>query len=467
MRYKVYLLFVIYNLLNLYFNAKFDIHFDEAYYWTWSRHLDFSYYDHPPMIAYLIRSFTIFSNNIFFIRLVGVACGFTSGLMIYLLALRMFNPKVANISLLLLMAWPIFAGINFIITPDSPLIMFWSLSLYFAYLAINEAKSNAWPLLGIFIAAALLSKYTAILLIPSLILIIIVSGKVKLLFNPKIYLMLLLALILFSPVIYWNYIHHWLSFRYQLNHGVSTHAQQIFWPGIVDYLINQLAATNPIIFLSLSYYLIRYYKNNFTDPKLIFLICPFLTPYLFFLYNSGTKYQEGNWAAPAYISAIIFLAYYLAKFERRWIYNAALALMLIIIITLRMPTIFLPNFILKKIGAVGEFYGQKILYTQLKNYIRSQDQLFACSYGVASRMWYYLDLSQQSYMFPSTAHANEYTITGQNLNFPLKQVLFVCDYKFNPAQIPQIYFKDINYSNQINFTNGFVNKQLYLYRLHN
>ena len=32
--------------------------FDEAYYWMWSKHLAFGYYDHPPAVAFVIRAGT-------------------------------------------------------------------------------------------------------------------------------------------------------------------------------------------------------------------------------------------------------------------------------------------------------------------------------------------------------------------------------------------------------------------------
>ena len=73
--YKVLLLFIGIVLLHLVFNSKLQIHFDEAYYWVWSQNLQLSYFDHPPMIAYLIKLTTLFSNSIFCIRLVSVFCG--------------------------------------------------------------------------------------------------------------------------------------------------------------------------------------------------------------------------------------------------------------------------------------------------------------------------------------------------------------------------------------------------------
>jgi 4-amino-4-deoxy-L-arabinose transferase-like glycosyltransferase len=55
---------------------------DEAYYWVWSKHLDWGYFDHPPMIALLIKAGTIIGDTELGVRLIFVIL---SPLFVYLL----------------------------------------------------------------------------------------------------------------------------------------------------------------------------------------------------------------------------------------------------------------------------------------------------------------------------------------------------------------------------------------------
>ncbi len=50
-------------LLRLIVAACTPLAFDEAYYWTWSKHLAGGYYDHPPMVAYVIRLGTLIAGD--------------------------------------------------------------------------------------------------------------------------------------------------------------------------------------------------------------------------------------------------------------------------------------------------------------------------------------------------------------------------------------------------------------------
>ena len=92
----VFLFFII--VINLLYNFSLPLHPDEAYYWVWSQNLQLSYYDHPPMVAYLIKLFTMFSDSEWTIRLVSVTATSSAAWMIYLLARKMFSVKVAELS---------------------------------------------------------------------------------------------------------------------------------------------------------------------------------------------------------------------------------------------------------------------------------------------------------------------------------------------------------------------------------
>ena len=138
---------------------------DEAYYWYWAKHLDWSYYDHPPMVAYIIALFTgLGGNREFFVRIGGLLSSLLVIGLIYL-SCRRLSPEdrdvpwevtfVANITLL-------FAAGCIIQTPDTPLLLFWTLAVYCGIRIITGGSASWWYLWGIALGLGLLSKYTMI-----------------------------------------------------------------------------------------------------------------------------------------------------------------------------------------------------------------------------------------------------------------------------------------------------------------
>src|SRR6185436_664583 len=59
------LFFGLWLLLGLIQSGLTEMQDDEAYYWVYSRYLDWGYFDHPPMIAVLIKmGYAIFPNEL-------------------------------------------------------------------------------------------------------------------------------------------------------------------------------------------------------------------------------------------------------------------------------------------------------------------------------------------------------------------------------------------------------------------
>ena len=67
-RFTAFILIALFAIFSAIYNCYLPLYLDEAYYWLWSRHLDFGYMDHPFMIALLIKAFTLFGDQLFAIR---------------------------------------------------------------------------------------------------------------------------------------------------------------------------------------------------------------------------------------------------------------------------------------------------------------------------------------------------------------------------------------------------------------
>lgn len=317
--YPVLLFFLLLSvtILRLLYSGSLTLDPDEAYYWEWSRHLALSYYDHPPLVAYLIFLFTrLGENSALFVRMGAVTLALGATLLLYFLAKDMFREeKIAFLSALLFIIIPIFSVGAVVITPDTPVSFFWILSLYFLYKVASREKSGWWYLLGISLGLGLLSKYTMILFVPSLFLFLILSGRNrKWLFRKELYLALFIALLLFSPVIFWNSQHAWISFRYQLAHGVSSKVR-ISTFTFLQFLGAQFLLISPLLWIAsitgmvISGYIgIKEKKDNFL---LLFSLA--IITILFFNILSFQDKMQGNWPITGYITTLISVS---ALFQR-------------------------------------------------------------------------------------------------------------------------------------------------------
>src|SRR2546428_12665036 len=102
---------------------------DEAYYWLWAHHLDWSYLDHPPMIAYLVFLTTRFGDNAIWIRLGVLLLGAGTTYALFLLGRETFGARAGFIAAVLFQIAPVLAAGALVATPDSPLVLAWDPAL--------------------------------------------------------------------------------------------------------------------------------------------------------------------------------------------------------------------------------------------------------------------------------------------------------------------------------------------------
>jgi hypothetical protein len=230
----------------------------EAYYWDYSKHLALSYFDHPPVLAWSIYLFThIGTQSAFFVRLVCVLVSAGLTYLTYITGKSLFDVKVGFYSAVLLNCILIFSLGAIIATPDTPMIFFWVLSFYFFTQLVLTQKSKWWYLLGISTGLGLLSKYTAVFIILSVFLYLLFSRQNRRwLLTKEPYLALILALVVFLPVIIWNAQNHWVSFLFQSSRRAgelgSFSAKHFF-----GYFAAQIGVVSPLIYFSLIYGIIK------------------------------------------------------------------------------------------------------------------------------------------------------------------------------------------------------------------
>ena len=225
------------------------ITFDEAYYWMWSKHLAGGYYDHPPMVAVVIRLGTLIAGDTEFgVRLVSILSALPMSWAVYRATEILFGSRRAAASATILLNVTLMAAVGtLIVTPDAPLLVASSL-LLFALAKVLETGQGAWWLaVGAAAGAAVLSKYTALFFGPAILLWLIAIPKLRRwLISPWLYLGGLVAIAMFAPVILWNAEHHWVSFIKQMGRARIEDFRPAF---IAELIPTQIAFATPLVWI--------------------------------------------------------------------------------------------------------------------------------------------------------------------------------------------------------------------------
>ena len=174
-REKYVLLF--YTIFNAISNKYIPFYSDENYYWLWSKKLDFSYFDHPPMVAYIIKLTTLFSDDPFFVRLGAVLFVSGTAYVLYALAKKIFDERAAIYTFYIFISSVLTIAASTLMTPDIPLMFFTSLFLYSAYVYLEEDDKKYALLMGLSAGAMILSKYPGILVIFTLLIYVMIYKR--------------------------------------------------------------------------------------------------------------------------------------------------------------------------------------------------------------------------------------------------------------------------------------------------
>ncbi len=294
----------------------------EAYYWKYAKNLALSYFDHPPMAAWIIAFFTnIGGDSVFFIRLGSIVLSAGLMFLIYEITIRLFNSyKWALLVVIILNCSVLFPIGATVITPDVPLLFFWALTIYILIRLKESQHWKWWYFAGIVLGLGLLSKYTAILIVPGIFLYILFSNiQRRWLFTIHPYFGLLLAFFVFAPVLIWNNQHEWASFMFQSSRRFSEMYRMRF-DFFLQLIGSQMLMLTPyIFFLAVSGWIYvgkKGFKEKNDNLSLLFWIS--LPVYLIFTLASFRSLAKMNWLAPAYITSIIAGVFWMQSAGTKW-----------------------------------------------------------------------------------------------------------------------------------------------------
>jgi 4-amino-4-deoxy-L-arabinose transferase-like glycosyltransferase len=293
---------------------------DEAHYALYGLHLDWSYFDHPPMVGWLQALVLPLSESDFALRLWPALLMALAGGLLYRLSRVLFpqaSPWTAFIAVLILQSAIIVQLLGIALVPEVPLLVFALVSALALWSAVNRQRWRDWLFLGLSLGLAGLSKYTAVTLALSVVLFVLWQRQWRLFLTPKPWSAALLALVCILPVLYWNSQHDWLSFRYQLGHGAPDRAWSLARFARAE--AGQVLAYAPGIFLFGVIALLDAWRNRGEANRRL-LLSLVLPPLLLFGWTAGYEETLPHWTLLVWsLLAIPAACWVWQRWQRRWV----------------------------------------------------------------------------------------------------------------------------------------------------
>lgn len=222
---------------------------EEAYYWTYAQHPAPGYFDHPPMVAWVVMAGTrLWGDTELGVRFVNLWLWVGMVAVMAATGRLWFGERVGAWTGLLVAGLPVFLGMGFVVTPDGALLFFWAWLMYAVSRAVLSGRGVYWWWAGVAGGGALLSKYYAVMLgVSVLLFLVLVPGYRVWLRRWEPWAALGVAMALFSPVILWNEQHEWASFLFQSTRTAGPAAGRT-WLHVGEFWMFQLAVLTPLGF---------------------------------------------------------------------------------------------------------------------------------------------------------------------------------------------------------------------------
>ena len=312
----------------VHFALGFAIEFsvDEAHYALYAQHLAWSYFDHPPLVGWIQWPLVALTSAEGIIRLIPELLWVLSCYLVYQVTLEVHHfiqgrnagyltsalPSANTCGLmavLAIIAAPMAHILAIGLLPDTLLT---PLSLGLMLMALrwlikDDLSVAEWLITGVLLGLAGLSKYTAVFTAIALLLIFLSNPRKPWINKIGFWVAAIVALLLISPVLYWNWVNDWISFKYQIAHGAGS---TWLWRRLGAYLGIQILVFGPLLVLGACLF-IRHCIHG-TKLSLLALLGFFVIPFAIFTSLSGGGGLP-HWTSPAWFCLAPFAGIGLAK----------------------------------------------------------------------------------------------------------------------------------------------------------
>ena len=300
------------------------LYVDEAQYWTWAQHLDWGYYSKPPGVAALIAlSTALFGNGLLGVKALAMLCYPLAAATCWFIARRLYDARIAFWSALAVLTLPIFAWLGLFVSTDALLTLFWALALLAYLRALDSDNWSDWLLLGLFGGLGLLSKYTMAAFLGAAFLHLLTFHRSRLA-TPKPWLAAVLALLILSPNLYWNFTHDFPTLRHTAEITVSKHAGGGL-RALGEFWAAQWGAFGPVLGSVFVLILLRV-RASWRDEPTRLLLWFSLPLWAIVSIQALNSNANANWAAPAFAPATIAVVAWLLQRGKRRLLIVGLAI---------------------------------------------------------------------------------------------------------------------------------------------
>lgn len=316
---RLLILLAISAIVRLLIAAFTELGNDEVYYINYALYPDLSHFDHPPLTGWIIQLFSLnmLLDSELFIRLGAVVIGTLNTWVIYLIGKEIKDETTGWYAALLYNAsFYTFVISGIFMMPDAPQTFFWLLTILLFVRAVKRGPDNSGVSRMIFLAGvagglALMSKYTSIFLFSGAGLYFLIFDR-RWLKKWEVYGAIFFALLIFSPVIFWNIHYDFISFSFHSDRVELV--ETILRPDLFAIeLGGQIFYNNPFVFGLVLAGIISFFRNRFIEhkPETRILLSIALPVILIFLGFSLFRRTLPHWTGPAYMTLIPLAALYL------------------------------------------------------------------------------------------------------------------------------------------------------------
>ncbi len=408
---KILLFAIIWLLVNLLQSHFTEITADEAYYWVFSRFLDWGYNAHPPMVALLIRLGTFIGDSEIFVRLFSSLLG--AGTVFIVLYMMKDRTKELNLAMLLMLSIPLLHlhGAGWLATPDTPVVFFTALFFFMYQQYLKHDSFGVSAMLAITIALMFYSKYHGFLIVGFTVL-----SNLQLLRKRSFWMVFVIAALLYFPHIIYQIRHDFDTFYSQLFDRSS-----YFEPAhVFNYIGVQILQLGPFTGFVVLILGIRKRAENSFERALKF---SFAGLFLFFLFSCVRGHVEAHWTAAAYIPLLLFALPEVTALEGYRKYLKPLAFVsIILILIIRVSLIIRMDIIPDKVNDL--FHSKEEVMHKLEEIAEGEPVVFTNSYSDASLYWYFTGIPSFSYDNYSYQRT-QYDVWNSESDFQGQRVLYV------------------------------------------
>lgn len=307
----------LFHLAYLAWWCPLDLAPDEAHYWDWSRHLDWSYYSKGPLVAYLIRgSCALLGDTLFAVRLPAVLCGTLLLTSLCILTVQIYRCEwLACGVVALALTLPVIAVGASLMTIDAPYTCCWGGALVLTHHALFRRVTWAWPAAGLVVGLGILAKYTMVLFLPSVGLFLLFTPAFRRqLLRPGFWVMSLVAAVCCLPILIWNIQHDGVTLRHVGRQAGSNTGAALFWSGPLIFVGTQAALLLGYWFIGWVAAMVAHRPWRERDDGVRYLWWTSAVMFgIFLAFSVKTRGGEPNWPITAYISGLVLTAGWLSR----------------------------------------------------------------------------------------------------------------------------------------------------------